>query len=120
LKFLTNMFVGPDAIVEHIMQATAGIAWQQQLLNSHQVAVETDRATATCSLDATQVARSEATRTEHRELTFGDSRTADRRGVEQAAQTGLSEAARSKKPWQPRRVQWLSLSGRTNRCMSTA
>jgi ketosteroid isomerase-like protein len=50
----TNLLVGPDAIAEYIAGAVVDRAWQQHLLGSHQVAVDGDRATATCSLYATQ------------------------------------------------------------------
>jgi ketosteroid isomerase-like protein len=55
LKFPTRVLEGPDAIVEHISKVVERMAWQQHLLGSHQIEVETDHARATCSLYATQL-----------------------------------------------------------------
>ncbi len=57
LVFPTRVIVGADAIVAHVAQATAWVAWQQHLLGSHQITLDGDRARATCALYATQVPR---------------------------------------------------------------
>ena len=55
VHFSTTALNGPDAVVEFIAAATAGMPVQQHLLGNHEVTIEGDRATASTYLHATQI-----------------------------------------------------------------
>lgn len=54
LRFPTRTLEGADHIVEQLREAITWVAWQQHHLGSHQVTIDGDTATASCSLLATQ------------------------------------------------------------------
>src|SRR5262249_50244978 len=55
MTFPTRTLGSPDEIVAAVSQVVERMAFQQHLIGSHQVAVDGDRAAATCSLYASQV-----------------------------------------------------------------